>query len=252
VTVARCRVLLLALSAVAASWPSGAAAQVDHSPRSHPGGLAAPAHRPVGIAEVGVGWLTLPGAEVCAGGGSSCEQGDTSLELEMWQLYRANLLFAFGAGITLGLVPTTDAPARDAAPVAGQEPITRDHSRGYFTVEAIGRYYPFVGENLEWWVGTTFGLVVVSDSYTSNQRESDYALVGPRAQTIRTEGYTVGLATGVAYSIAPNWSLGASLRYGSWFLPELAASNPLGDGASLNGQNNLFAFGINVAYRIAL
>jgi hypothetical protein len=238
--------------ALALLWPCPAAAQSD-SPRSHPGGLEAPAHRPVGIAEAGIGWLTLPGAEVCVDENrSNCDEGDTSLELEVWQLYRANLAFAFGAGITLGLVPTTDAPARNAIQVEGEEPIARDHSRGYFTIEGIGRYYPFVGQNLEAWVGLTGGLVVVSDSYTSNDPPSDNALVGPRGQTIRTEGYTVGLATGVAYALAPNWSLGASLRYGSWFLPGKPASNPLGDAASLTGQNNLFAFGINVAYRAAL
>jgi hypothetical protein len=247
----RYRALLLAAGCFVAC-PRAAHAQSD-SPRSHPGGLAAPAHRPVGIAEFGVGWLTLPGAEVCSDSArSSCDEGDTSLELEVWQLYRANLAFAFGAGITLGLVPTTDAPARSAAPTEGQEPIVRDHSRGYFTVEGIGRYYPFVGQNLEWWVGLTGGLVVVSDSYSANKPESDNALVGPRGQTIRTEGYTIGLATGVAYALAPNWSLGASLRYGSWFLPDTAASNPLGDGASLTGQNNLIAFGFAIAYRVAL
>ena len=237
--------------AMLASAP--ASAQTDLQ-RAHPGGLAASADRPVGMAEFGVGWLTLPGAEVCTDRSrESCEKGDTSLELEVWQLYRANIAFAFGAGLTLGLVPTTDAPPRDAQPVApGEEPIVRDHSRGYFTVEAIGRYYPFVGENFEAWVGLTGGLVVVSDSFASDRPFSDKALIGPRSQTIRTEGYTVGLAVGAAYSVAPNWSLGAGLRYGSWFLPNKAETNPLGDEASLTGQNNLFAFGINVAYRIPL
>jgi len=249
---ARPRRLRVLCAALAAFSPGRALAESD-APRSHPGGLEAPAHRPVGIAEAGIGWLTLPGAEVCVDTDRlDCDEGDTSLELEIWQLYRANLAFAFGAGITLGLVPTTDAPARTAQPAAGEEPIVRDHSRGYFTIEAIGRYYPFVGQNLEAWVGLTGGLVVVSDSYSSNQPASDNALVGPRGQTIRTEGYTIGLATGVAYALAPNWSLGASLRYGSWFLPGTAASNPLGDAASLTGQNNLFAVGINIAYRIAL
>jgi hypothetical protein len=229
---------------------AAARAQLD-KPRSHPGGLAASADRPVGMAEFGVGWLTLPGAEVCVES-TGCEQGDTSLELELWQLYRANLAFAFGAGITLGLVPTTDAPPRDADPVTGEDPIVRDHSRGYFMVETIGRYYPFVGDNLEAWVGVTAGLVVVSDSFASNKPVSDTAFVGPRAQTIRTEGYTIGLAGGLAYALAPNWSLGGSVRYGSWFLPRDPERNPLGDQASLTGQNNVVAFGISVAYRIPL
>ena len=38
--------------------------------------------RPTGIAEVGVGWLTLPGASVCAqhNAGSTCKKGDTSFD----------------------------------------------------------------------------------------------------------------------------------------------------------------------------
>jgi hypothetical protein len=51
--------------------------------------------RPTGIAEAGFGWLTLPGAEVCQTG---CSTGDTSFELEAWQLFRASKRFAFGAG----------------------------------------------------------------------------------------------------------------------------------------------------------
>jgi hypothetical protein len=65
-------------------------------------------NRPTGIAEVGVGWLTLPGASVCSSG--NCKKGDTSFELDAWELFRANRRFAFGAGFLLGLIPTTDAP----------------------------------------------------------------------------------------------------------------------------------------------
>jgi len=231
---------------------SFARAQIEEG-RAHPGGLAASVDRPVGMAEFGVGWLTLPGAEVCGNRSSaSCQRGDTSFELDVWQLYRANLRFAFGAGAALGLVPTTDAPRSDPAPVAGEDPIVRDHSRGYLTIEAIARYYPFVGESFEAWVGLTGGLVVVSDTFLSEPRTQDKAVIGPRGVTIRTEGYTVGLAGGMAYSFAPNWSFGSALRYGNWFLPATPEKDSLGDEASLAGRNTMFAFGINVAYRIAL
>ncbi len=74
----------------------------------------------------------------------------------------------------------------------------------------------------------------------------------PRGVTIRTEGYTVGMAVGAAYLFSPAWSFGAAVRYGSWFLPEKPAKSPFGDEASLRGQVNLFSFGINVAYRVPL
>ena len=245
------RNLLFALCGCLWFGATNAAAQIEEG-RAHPSGLAGSVVRPVGMAEFGVGWLTLPGAEVC-GGPSSCTQGDTSLELEAWQLYRANLRFAFGAGVTLGLIPTTDAPRSAPEPVAGEDPIERDHSRGYLTIEGIVRYYPFVGENWEAWGGLTGGFVVVSDTFaTPAGKYEDKALVGRRGITIRTEGYTIGLAAGAAYSLAANWSLGGTLRYGNWFLPSDPESDALGDQASLKGRNTMFAFGINIAYRVAL
>ena len=88
----------------------------------------------------------------------------------------------------LALLPTTDAP-RDDPPG-----IPRDHSRGYFTVESIARYYPIAGPRFESWLGLTGGLVVVSDSFKNQETESDRQLVGPRGATIRTEGITAGVA----------------------------------------------------------
>jgi hypothetical protein len=205
------------------------------------------------MAELGVGWLTLPGAQVCGGStGASCKQGDTSLDLEAWQLYRANLRFAFGAGLALALIPTTDAPRANPAPVEGEPAIERNHSRGYLTIEGIARYYPFVGESLEGWVGVTGGLLVLSDTFDTKPGTYDRALVGPRGVTVRSEGYTFGLAAGAAYSLAPNWSLGSTLRYGNWFLPDRPQRDSLGDQASLTGRNTMFALAFNIAYRIAL
>ncbi len=203
--------------------------------------------RPRAMAEVGLGWLVLPAAEVCVERDiAGCTKGDSSFELDAFQLYRAHPTFAVGAGVTLGLTPTTDAPRQDPPGVS------RDHSRGYFTVEAIARYYPYPEDPFEFWFGLTSGLVVVSDRFESTEGKSDRALVGPRGVTIRSEGYTVGLATGAAYQFAPRWSVGAGLRYGSWFLPETPQTNPLGDEASLVGQNDVFSVLLSVAYSIRL
>jgi hypothetical protein len=199
------------------------------------------------MAEVGLGWLVLPAAEVCVERDiAGCTKGDSSLDLDAWQLYRANRSFAFGAGMTLGLTPTTDAPRQDPPGTH------RNHSRGYFTFEGIFRYYPYSEDPFEVWLGLTSGLVVVSDRFESAEGNNDKALVGPRGVTIRTEGYTVGLAAGGAYSFAPRWSMGAALRYGSWFLPSEPARDPLGDEASLVGQNDVFSLAVNIAYRIGL
>jgi hypothetical protein len=199
--------------------------------------------RPTGIAEAGFGWLTLPGADVCAQGG--CKAGDTSFELDAWQLYRQNLHLAFGAGLLLGLIPTTDAPAGD--PMG----IERNHSRKYLTLEGMLRYYPYVTEKSEYWVGLTGGLVVLSDRFQVVDAY-DKPLIGPSGVTIRTEGATVGIAFGGAYELSQHWSIGGSFRFGNWFLPSTPARDPLNDKASVTGRNSVFSLGLNVAYRIGL
>lgn len=200
--------------------------------------------RPTGIAEAGFGWLTLPGANVCSQVG--CKAGDTSFELDGWQLYRQNLRIAFGAGLLLGLIPTTDAPQGE---LSGD--IQRDHTRKYLTLEGMFRYYPYVGQSFEFWAGITGGLVVLSDRFQVVD-VYDKPLIGPAGVTIRTEGGTLGVAFGGAYELSRHWSLGATLRVGSWFLPDKPATDALEDKASVTGRNSVFSLGVNVAYRIPL
>jgi hypothetical protein len=200
--------------------------------------------RPTGIVEAGVGWLTLPGASVCAG--STCKKGDTSFELDAWELFRANRRFAFGAGFLLGLIPTTDAPRTD--PMG----IVRDHTRSYLTLEGTIRHYPYIGESVELWWGVTGGIAVVNDRFTVNDSTMDLALVGGNGSTIRTEGASIGAAGGAVFWLANHWSLGTTFRYGNWFLPKVAAKDPLLDEASLTGRSTMFSLGISLAYRIQL
>jgi hypothetical protein len=232
---------VLCVASVAALAPHAAAADPESEPRVISGFHAL--DRPTGIAEAGFGWLTLPGANVCSQGG--CKAGDTSFELDGWQLYRQNLRLAFGAGLLLGLIPTTDAPSRD--PVG----IQRNHSRKYLTLEGMLRYYPYVAEKSEFWVGLTGGLVVLSDRFQVVD-VYDKPLIGPSGVTIRTEGGTLGIAFGGAYELTQHWSLGGSFRFGNWFLPETPAQDPLEDKASVTGRNSVFSLGLNVAYRIGL
>jgi hypothetical protein len=199
--------------------------------------------RPTGIAEAGFGWLTLPGADVCSQGG--CKAGDTSFELDGWQLYRPSLRWAFGAGVLLGLIPTTDAPP------SGPTTINRNHSRKYLTLEGMLRYYPYVGQSFEFWVGLTGGLVVVSDRFQVVDAY-DKPLIGPSGVTIRTEGGALGLAFGGAWELSQRWSVGGSFRFGNWFLPDTKATDPLLDSASVAGRNSVFSLGLNLAYRIPL
>lgn len=212
----------------------------------HPGG-SVDLDRLTGMVEVALGWLLLPGANVCVEPSvAGCSSGDSSLDIEAWQLFRVRRTFAAGAGIVLGLTPTTDAPRQDPPGVS------RDHARRYFTVESTARYYAVTAKTFEAWVGLTAGLVVVSDRFESTEGQSDKALVGPRGVTIRTEGLTVGLAVGGAYLLSQNWAVGANVRYGSWFLPKKPAESPFGDEASLRGQNNVLSAALTLTYRVPL
>lgn len=207
--------------------------------------------RPTGIAELGMGWLTLPGAKVCAARSTGqCNTGDTSFEVDAWQLYRANKRFAFGAGLLLGLIPTTN-PTTDACQ-NDPDCVQRSHSRSYLTLEGTIRHYPYVGESVELWWGVAGGLAVVSDKFVVSNKNSDLALVGSRGVTIRTEGVSLGLAGGAVFWLADHWSLGSTFRYGNWFLPKTPAKDPLTDEASLSGRNTMFSLGISIAYRIPL
>lgn len=203
--------------------------------------------RAQGIAEVGAGFLTLPDAEVCVDPTESgCTTGDTSLELDAWMLYRPTDHWAAGAGVTLGLTPTTDLP-RDDPPG-----LPRNHSRGYMMIEATGRHYVLALDDAEIWLGGTAGLVVVNDSFATANNTPDKALVGNHGVTIRTEGWTAGLGVGGSYVFDPAWAVGVSLRYMLWVLPDDPATAPTGDEASLAGNVSAFTLGINVSYRTPL
>lgn len=220
--------------------------------RSHKRGFAA-LNRPAGIAEFGVGWLTLPAAEVCLEA-ERCERGDTTPQVDLWQFFRLNVDFAVGAGITLGLLPTRDSPPVDPPG------IDRTHQRRYFMFETMGRYYPYVGENWETWVGLAAGLTVVKDTYAT-RTDQEYATVGTAGVTVQSEGYTVGLGLGAAFALAPSWSFGTALRFGSWFLPEQAERGPFDSEsenalgatrATLTGRNSVISLGFSIAYRSTL
>jgi hypothetical protein len=231
-------------------------ALADGPPRPEPLRLRsgfASQDRPVGMAEFNIGALTLPGAEICGattdGAEPECTRGDASFEIEAWPLYRPTVRYAFGAGIMLGLIPTT-IPAQQST---NDQTVVRDHSRSYLTAEGIGRYYLYVGESTELWAGVTAGLVVLSDRFVVESGVlADRALVGRQGVTIRTEGGAVGIAVGGAYGLAQNWSLGAVLRYGQWFLPNTPAEDPLGSQASLVGRNSYLTLGVGVTYRSVL
>jgi hypothetical protein len=205
-----------------------------------------PPKRLSGIAEVGIGWLLLPNAVVCGAPSAGCSRGDTTPTVDVWNLVRLPIGLAFGAGLSLGLIPTADVP-QDNPPG-----VERDHKRGYMTIEGLFRYYPWQGKSFEGWVGIGPGLVIVSDTYSSRAGVDENAYVGNPGVTLRTEGLSVLAALGANLELTEHWYLGATARGGVWRVPDTPAMSPLGDEASLTGTNIVAYAGINVAFRSKL
>jgi len=195
--------------------------------------------RPYGAIEFGVGVLALPDARVC--GEAGCDRGDVSVEVDAWPLFRASPNFAVGAGITLALTPTQDVPQRVV-------PIAREHSRRYFQAEGIGRYYVVHGQALEWWLGVSTGLVVVSDNFRTRSAPPDLTLIGQDSANIATEGLTLGLGTGVTFGVSDVLQLGGTLRMARWILPSSHESIAFGDEASLADRVTMLNLSLVVAY----
>jgi hypothetical protein len=185
----------------------------------------------------------------CAQFWEDCEQkGELSASLGLYNQYRMGP-FAVGAGIVWSNSLLSDA-ARGAAN------LDREHNRSYFLVDAQFRYYALRSATFgEWWGGLTLGGVVVKDAWTVKADRDPYAdtdFVGPRAATLATEGLAAGLAVGMEWSLFPNISVGASLRYASWFLPRQPVPSPTMDVASLSGRVDMIDLGLVLAYRVAL
>jgi len=244
---ARWSALASALAAAAATLLAQSGACADDTTTARRAAAAREMGLPYTMAELSTGFLALPAAEVCLYSVQNCERGEISLALGIRNLYRLRE-FGFGAGIQWATTLRTDA-------AQGASTLERDHSRSYFLVEGIFRYYFLRGSEWEWWGGATVGGVVVNDSWTvkaDREPYADTAVIGPRAATVGTEGLTLGAGLGGEWSFARNWSFGALLRYSSWFLPGEREKSPTLDVASLSGRIDMFDFGLVLAYRIAL
>ena len=200
-------------------------------------------------AEVGTGFLLLPGALVCPQSldPTTCKRGEFSFAAGLQNTFRYHA-FAIGASLQWATTLRSDG-------AAGAPSLEREHSRSYFLVEALGRYYFLRSKSWDFWAGAGFGLVVVNDSWTVDADRNPYggvATIGPHAASLGTEGFTVGLSAGAEWTFLPNWSFGPSLRYSSWFLPTQRITSPTLDVASLAGRLDMIDVGVRISYRIAL
>lgn len=209
--------------------------------------------RPYTLAEIELGVLALPAADVCIRSTTDCEKGEGSFAIGIHNFYRFGS-FGIGAGIEWATTLRGDS-ARGSATPPSTTSIDRQHSRAYFLVEAQFRYYALRSHDWEGWGGITVGGVVVDDTFSVNADRNPYAdtdFVGPRGSSLGTEGLSAGIAAGAEWSFAPSWSAGATLRYSNWLFPESPKPLPLNDPPSLSGRVDVIALSIALAYHIAL
>jgi hypothetical protein len=233
------------LALVAFGWPR--VARADDTTAAARAAAARLQDQPHTAAEFTTGFLLLPGALVCPTSVTSCKRGDFSFALGLQNMYRFHH-FAVGAGIIWATTLRSDAAAGDPS-------LQREHSRSYFLVEGIGRYYfPRAGA-WDFWAGGTVGLVVLSDSWSTIADRDPYegtASIGPQAQTLGTEGFAIGVGGGAEWSFLPNWSFGPAVRYANWFLPSTRATTPTLDVASLAGRLDVIDVTVHITFRVAL
>jgi hypothetical protein len=223
------------------------AARADESASSRRAIAAREMDRPYTLAEVELGFLALPAAEVCIQSTTDCERGEGSLAVGIHNHYRFGA-FTLGAGIDWATTLRSDR-------ARGADGLKREHSRSYFLVEGQFRYYALRTSDWEGWVGATLGGVIVNDSWSVLADRDPYFdtdFVGPRATSLGTEGFSAGVGVGAEWSFASSWALGTTFRYANWFFPQNPKPLPLNDPASLSGRVDMIALSITLAYRIAL
>lgn len=178
-----------------------------------------------------VGLLALPLANSQPFADAEEEPGEAGLGAGVHILGRIGNV-GFGAGFTYGLgFKTTEAP--------GNSPLAREHSRLYYVLDGVFRYYPPTTEGVVWWVAASAGLVVVNDTWTNLSDRSppaDQAVVGLVATTILSEGFMAGLEIGAHHKFLDRWLIGGRVRYSNWILPGPREFTPFRDRASLGGD----------------
>jgi len=242
----RCTSAALCLSALAVSG----AALADETTVARRATDAHEKDRPHTAAEANTGFLLLPGAQVCpqTANGATCQRGEFSFAASLQNMYRFGA-FGFGAGLQWAHTLRSDAANGDPS-------LQRQHSRSYFLVEAIGRYYFLRSKSWDFWAGVTIGVVVLNDSWTAAaDRMGSYEMtdkLGPQANTLGTEGFAAGIGAAAEYTFLTNWSVGPMLHYSNWILPDRRQMTPTVDVASLAGRLDIIDVAIRISYRISL
>jgi hypothetical protein len=194
------------------------------------------------LLELGVGALSLPRKQLCIPTQNQCATADLTLLGSLRFLVRWDERFALGAGVSLGFRPVTD----EASISSSTGTISRSHTRNYFMLGGLGRYYIISGDfNL--WAGAGAGIIVVADHY--NLTDSGTAIINPRGVTLGSEGWMVGASLGADWRLSKNWLIGLWTQEMLWGLPDTKACAQTGDCATITGKSFSIETGLSLTYR---
>ncbi len=200
-------------------------------------------HRPHAQVEIGVGALSLPYKQLCLPTQNKCASADYTLLGSLRYILRWDHRFAAGVNVSIGFRPISD----DASQNSPDGKIERDHSRNYFMLTGVWRYYFVRRQGFEMWAGVAGGLIVISDQYVL--RDPGTAIINPRSTTIATTGPMGAVALGADWALSPSWTLGGWTTQMLWFLPSKYACASTYDCASVSGRAYSLELGINLTYR---
>jgi hypothetical protein len=198
------------------------------------------------LVEVGIGALSVPAQQFCIPT-QGCSQGDLTLLGSLKYLVRWKGRFAAGAGVSLGFKPLSD----DASISTPNGSIERTHSRNYFILGGLARYYPVTTPQYNVWVGGSGGLVIVADIY--DIKDKGTAFINPHSTTVPTQGAMVGVALGGDWLVGNNFSVGAWTHEMLWLLPDVkACAATQGDCATVEGKRFSLELGVSLTYRTGI
>jgi hypothetical protein len=210
------------------------------------------------IAEAEAGIVALPSAPISPSnrGGSTplgaVGNGDATVQTGVHLLYRATREWAFGAGALFAPRPTTDPNA------GGASSLPRTHSRSYLFLGGEVRYFPLRSRWFEAYFGLTSGALIIADRFSTNDVPLVPSILGTSTVTVSTEGFAVGLETGLNYLVNDSFVIGLALRADRWILPsekpfsQTTSCDPIGDCPTLTGNVAAFELGLTFGYRIPL
>ncbi|HXS16636.1 MAG TPA: hypothetical protein VN764_05590 [Polyangiaceae bacterium] len=197
-------------------------------------------------AELGVGWLALPGAQVCST--AECVRGDGTFAFHFSGLFHFHERWAVGLGGDLGFWPTADPALSDDAS-ASQRKLTRD----YYTLSVEVRFFPWHTMasaprpgRVTPYLGADLGFALLSDRYYSPPLDENGAVrIGEPGALLRNQGFIARAILGADVGLTRALALGLSVRAGGvWFEPRKVTA--FDDQSTVTGWNFIVISTLNL------